>query len=230
VEDLIGLFEFVLDTPAARGAINAVAPEPLTHSQMQRALASVLHRPLWLRIPGFALRAVLGEMAQLLLDGQRVVPERAAALGFHFRYPQAKAALTHLLRGQRAAPAAAAADIYFNGDCPVCRAEMGHYAKRCARARPDLRFIDSMRRPQELAQCHLRVEHLERRVYLRDASGHVISGMPALIALWSQVPGYRPLARILSWPVLRPIAVLLYDHLIAPALAYWARRLSARTG
>ncbi len=115
---------------------------------------------------------------------------------------------------------------------PVCRAEMGHYAKRCAEVRPDLRFIDSMRRPGELAQCHLRLEHLERRVYLRDAGGHVISGMPALLALWSQVPGYRPLAKILGWPVLRSVSVLLYDHLIAPTLAYWASRRSAaeRTG
>jgi uncharacterized protein len=227
VGDLIRLFEFVLDTPAARGAINAVAPAPLIHSQMQRTLASVLHRPLWLRVPGFVLRGTLGEMAQLLLDGQRVVPASAVALGFEFHYPQAKAALTHLLRGPRAAPAATAADIYFNGDCPVCRTEMGHYARRCAEVRPDLRFIDSMRRPNDLAQCHLRLEHLQRRVYLRDAGGHVISGMPALIALWSQVPGYRPLARILSWPVLRPVSVLLYDHLIAPALAYWASRRSA---
>ena len=225
-EDLIRLFLFVLDTPAARGAVNAVSPAPLTHSQMQHTLASVLHRPLWLRVPAFALRAALGEMAQLLLDGQRVVPERAVGLGFEFRYPHAKAALTHLLRGPREVPAAGA-DIYFNGDCPVCRSEMGHYAKRCAEAPPDLRFIDSMRRPNELAQCHLRLEHLERRVYLRDARGRVISGMPALIALWSQVPGYRPLARILSWPVLRPISVLLYDNFIAPTLAYWASRRSS---
>jgi len=230
VEDLIRLFEFVLDTPAARGAINAVSPAPLTHSQMQRALADVLHRPLWLRVPAFVLRAALGEMAQLLLDGQRVLPERATALGFEFRYPQAKAALTHLLRGPRAAPAATAADIYYNGNCPVCRTEMGHYAQRCSAVRPDLHFIDSMRRPNELAQCHLRREHLERRVYLRDSSGRVISGMPALIALWTQVPGYRPLARILSWPVMRPLSVLVYDHLIAPALACWARHRGQRAG
>lgn len=97
VEDAVRLFEFVLHKPDADGALNAVAPAPLTHLQMQQAIANVLHRPLWLRVPAFAVRAALGEMAQLLVDGQRVMPNRALALGFDFRYQWAADALADLL-------------------------------------------------------------------------------------------------------------------------------------
>jgi uncharacterized protein (TIGR01777 family) len=225
IEDLIRLFEFALDTPAAQGGVlNAVSPAPLTHLQMQRAIATTLHRPLWLRVPAVLVRAGLGEMAQLLVDGQRVVPNRAVALGFQFRHPQAAAALENLLEHRGPVLDASSADIYFNGDCPVCRAEMSHYAKRCSADQPGLHFIDSIQQPDGLADCRLRGEHLERRVYVRDAQGQLLSGMPAILALWTRVPGYQALARVLSWPLLRPTSVVLYDHLVAPTLAFWARR------
>lgn len=102
IDDLVRLFEFALDTPAVRGALNAVATNPVTHLEFQRGIASALHRPLWLRIPAFVLRATLGEMAQLLVDGQRVVSNRAAALGFRFRYPHIHHALRSLLRDSAA--------------------------------------------------------------------------------------------------------------------------------
>ena len=78
-------------------AVCAVAPQPVTHAATQRALAGVLHRPLWLRVPAFVLRTALGEMSELLLDGQRVVPARALAAGFEFRHPEIRAALSDLL-------------------------------------------------------------------------------------------------------------------------------------
>ena len=98
IRDLIRLIEFVLETPAARGPVNAVSPTPLTHLQMQQALAKALHRPLWLRVPAGVLRSALGEMAQLIVDGQRVVPNRLVSLGFHFRYAHFQEALPNLLR------------------------------------------------------------------------------------------------------------------------------------
>lgn len=99
IEDLLRLFELALDNPQVQDAVNAVSPNPLTHQQMQRAIADTLHRPLWLRVPAFVVRAGLGEMAQLLVDGQRVMPNRAVALGFEFRYPRAAEALENLLGG-----------------------------------------------------------------------------------------------------------------------------------
>lgn len=97
IEDLIRMFELALDTPALRGAINAVSPGAVRHRQMQVLMAKILHRPLWLRIPAFVIRAALGEMSQLLVDGQRVIPARAASAGFLFKHPTLGEALTDLL-------------------------------------------------------------------------------------------------------------------------------------
>jgi uncharacterized protein len=97
IADLIRLFEFALDTPGCKGAVNAVSPSAATHAQMQRVLAKALHRPLWLRIPAIFIRTALGEMAQLLVDGQRVAPMRALTGGFVFQFPNLGTALEHLL-------------------------------------------------------------------------------------------------------------------------------------
>jgi predicted DCC family thiol-disulfide oxidoreductase YuxK len=234
IEDLVRLLEFAIDTPRASGALNAVSPNPVTHRQFQEALAQQTRRPLWLRVPAFVLRVGLGEMAQLLVDGQRVVPTRATALGFEFRYRRIRDALRMLLG--TTASGGVPTEVYFNGDCPVCRSEMAHYANLCASSQPKFRFIDSMQRPDEFVECGLRLEHLERRVYLREADGRILSGMPALVHLWSRMPEYRWLSRVLALPVLRPISALLYDHVIAPSLALWAttrrvgNRASARHG
>ncbi len=97
IDDLTRLVAFTLDNPSIYGVLNAVAPNPATHLEVQRTLAQVLHRSMWLRVPGIIVRAVLGEMAQLLVDGQRVLPHAALASGFTFRYPHLRAALDHLL-------------------------------------------------------------------------------------------------------------------------------------
>ena len=79
----------------------------VTQLQFQRELAASLHRPLWLRVPAFLLRLALGEMAQLLVDGQHVVPRRAVEAGFTFRFRQLTAALANLLGERRAGDSAA---------------------------------------------------------------------------------------------------------------------------
>ncbi len=130
IGDLIRLFEFALDTPACKGALNAVAPAAATHAQMQRLLAKVLYRPLWLRIPAVFVRLALGEMSQLLVDGQRVVPTRTLAAGFRFKFPSLGGALEHLLRRAAIVDSnSVRAEIYYNGECPICRTEMEHYAR-----------------------------------------------------------------------------------------------------
>jgi hypothetical protein len=73
-----------------------VSNRPVTHREFQRTLAGVLRRPLWLRVPAVLLRAALGEMAQVLVDGQRVIPSRATELGFRFRHAELRSALVSL--------------------------------------------------------------------------------------------------------------------------------------
>jgi uncharacterized protein len=228
IADLIRLFEFALDTPTCKGPVNAVSPAAATHAQMQHLLAKVLHRPMWMRIPAPLIRAPLGEMSQLLVDGQRVAPIRALAAGFVFKFPDLAAALDHLLGRSPKATDNTPAAIYYNGECPVCRTEMEHYADVCATSRPDLRFVDSTKQPNEFANCGLSREHLERRVYLKDSEGRILSGMPAIIALWLKMPGYAWLAKTFSLPLLRQTTAVLYDHVVAPSLAWWARTRALR--
>ena len=86
IDDLVRIVECALDDETMRGAVNAVAPEPVRQRDFQRALTRALHRPLWLRVPAGFLRFGLGEMADLLIRSQRVAPRRLLEEGFDFRY------------------------------------------------------------------------------------------------------------------------------------------------
>jgi len=93
-EDWINLVCWVLRSPAATGAINATAPAPVTNAEFARALGRALHRPAFMPAPAFALRLILGEMADaLLLSGQRAIPAKAERLGFSFTYTRVDDAL-----------------------------------------------------------------------------------------------------------------------------------------
>lgn len=96
VQDVVGLIRFALDTPALNGAVNVVAPQQATQREFANALADSLHRPRWLHVPGFALQMALGEMSELLLLGQRVLPRAALEAGYVFRFPSLPAALADL--------------------------------------------------------------------------------------------------------------------------------------
>jgi uncharacterized protein (TIGR01777 family) len=85
--DWVEIVRWIVQTPEAKGPINAVAPEPVTNRQLSRALGHALHRPSLMPVPGVALRIGVGELAEALLAGQRVIPAQALALGYHFRYP-----------------------------------------------------------------------------------------------------------------------------------------------
>ena len=86
--DWVEMVRWIVQTPEASGPINATAPYPVRNKQFAKALGSALRRPALLPAPAPALKLVLGEFAETLVTGQRVVPERALALGYHFRYPE----------------------------------------------------------------------------------------------------------------------------------------------
>ena len=87
--DWIEMVRWVVETPSADGPVNATAPHPVTNREFARALGRALRRPALIPAPPFALKLLFGELADtLLLNGQRVVPAKAQALGFHFRYPE----------------------------------------------------------------------------------------------------------------------------------------------
>lgn len=104
LDDLCGLIAFLLEHEGAAGPFNATAPNPVTMKTMARTLGRVLHRPAFLPAPAPMLRLALGEVADVLLTGQRVLPRRALAAGFSFRHPELEPALRDLLE-RRPAPA-----------------------------------------------------------------------------------------------------------------------------
>ncbi len=92
--DWIGMVRWALTSHAVVGPINVTAPVPVTSAEFAHALGRALHRPSFMPAPAFALRLLLGEMADtLLLSGQRAVPQRAQQAGFAFAFPQLDAAL-----------------------------------------------------------------------------------------------------------------------------------------
>jgi uncharacterized protein (TIGR01777 family) len=93
-QDWIDLVRWAIQTPDVNGAVNATAPRPVTNADFARALGRAMHRPAFMPAPAFALRLMLGEMADaLLLSGQRAVPTRAERGGFTFTYPRVDDAL-----------------------------------------------------------------------------------------------------------------------------------------
>lgn len=98
IEDAVGLILWSLANDI-RGPVNAVAPGLVSQQQFQAVLCSVLRSKLWLRIPALPVRLALGEMSQLLVDGQYVVPSRALEADFGFRYAQLRDALSSLIDG-----------------------------------------------------------------------------------------------------------------------------------
>jgi hypothetical protein len=94
LEDWVRLVCWSLVTPEASGPLNLTAPEPVTNAEFASSLGRAMRRPALLPAPSFALRAILGEMADaLLLSGQRAVPARAQRLGFTFRHSNVDRAL-----------------------------------------------------------------------------------------------------------------------------------------
>ena len=92
LDDIASLFAFALQNDV-RGPLNGAAPNPVTNQEFTRALAKAVHRPVSLPVPALALRLLYGEMADMLLKGQRVMPRRTLESGFAFKYPELAPAL-----------------------------------------------------------------------------------------------------------------------------------------
>ncbi len=97
-DDLVAMVIEALADERWSGAFNATAPEPVTNAAFSKALGRALHRPAVAPVPALALRALYGEMAEIVTNGQRAVPDRARELGFTFRHPDLDDALESALR------------------------------------------------------------------------------------------------------------------------------------
>ena len=97
VDDIVSLYLAALDGTAWEGPVNASAPEPVTNAAFSKALGRALRRPAFAPVPALAIRALYGEMAEIVTKGQRVVPRRAQELGFEFAHPDLDEALRSAL-------------------------------------------------------------------------------------------------------------------------------------
>lgn len=97
-DDVVGLILFALDKPEAQGAINAVSPHAVTGKEMADAIGRAMRRPAWFRTPEAMVKVAMGEAAEVVTTGQRVVPAQAEKLGYAFQYPKLDAALRSILK------------------------------------------------------------------------------------------------------------------------------------
>ncbi len=97
VDDIVGLYLAALDNADWSGAFNGAAPEPVTNKVFSKALGRALHRPAVAPVPALAIRLLYGQMAEIVTEGQRAVPERALAHGHVFRQPDLDRALADAL-------------------------------------------------------------------------------------------------------------------------------------
>jgi uncharacterized protein (TIGR01777 family) len=96
IEDEVGLLMFLVENENARGPFNGTAPNPVTMEEFARTLGAVLNRPSWVSVPPSVLALMTGEMADMLLTGQRALPDAALKAGYIFKYPDLGAALQSL--------------------------------------------------------------------------------------------------------------------------------------
>ncbi len=97
IADEVAAIQFLLQNGSARDVFNLTAPNPVTNSEFGRAVARVMRRPHYFPVPAFAMQLAFGEVASLVLEGQRVLPSRLLEAGYTFRYPRLEEALRNLL-------------------------------------------------------------------------------------------------------------------------------------
>jgi uncharacterized protein (TIGR01777 family) len=229
LDDLIELILFAVERTDMAGPINAVAPHPVSHESFMRGLGEAFGRSVRLSMPANLLRVAIGEMADLMLTSQRVVPAAALEAGFPFRYPELSGALADLF-GSEAASQANGGEVcvYMNDACPVCEAEMAHYEGQAVREDLPITFERVGCAKEGLPEFGLSAADLRRRLYVMNSAGELRSGIDAFIALWSALPRYRWASRLVARPVVRPIAALIYDGVCVPILERWNARRAAR--
>jgi uncharacterized protein len=98
LKDQAAAIRFLLENDQAQGVFNLTAPNPLTNAEFGKALGRVMKRPSWLPVPGFVFRLLFGEVATVVLDGQRVLPQRLQGMGFEFQFPDIESAFRDILR------------------------------------------------------------------------------------------------------------------------------------
>ncbi|OGQ27531.1 MAG: TIGR01777 family protein [Deltaproteobacteria bacterium RIFCSPLOWO2_02_FULL_50_16] len=98
LEDVVKSVQFIIEHHDLDGPINLTTPYPVTMNECAKTLGRILHRPSCFKVPGFILKLALGEMSEIILTGQKVLPQKLLNHGYSFSYPQLEPALIHILK------------------------------------------------------------------------------------------------------------------------------------
>jgi hypothetical protein len=101
-EDMVNLYIEALLNPKLKGPLNATAPNPVTMKELSQTIGKVMHRPSWFPVPGFMLKLLIGESAQVILTGQKVIPDQLKKQGYQFCFPLLEEALRGILETKKA--------------------------------------------------------------------------------------------------------------------------------
>lgn len=96
LQDMVQGISFLLNNSACSGAFNLTAPEPATNKEFSKSLAKALRRPCLFNVPSFVMKIAMGESSTMILEGQRVIPEKLVAAGYKFKFPSLTEALSDI--------------------------------------------------------------------------------------------------------------------------------------
>lgn len=119
--------------------------------------------------------------------------------------------------------------VFYNGSCPVCRAEIEHYRRLDRSAESALAWADVAGPDATAVRPGIDAEAMRRRLHVVDADGRLLVGVPAFARIWEHLPRFRWLARLVRLPLLSTAAGLLYEPLAAGLYA-WDRRRRRKAG
>ena len=118
--------------------------------------------------------------------------------------------------------------VYYNGACPICGPEVASYRRQADANGVEATWCDISADPDAQRDTGLSKADLERRFHVRTADGALLGGVDAFIVLWRRLPWLKPLAFFVGLPMITPIARLVYDRVLAPALVAFNARLKRR--
>jgi predicted DCC family thiol-disulfide oxidoreductase YuxK len=110
---------------------------------------------------------------------------------------------------------------YYNGACPICSTEIAHYRRRDAGG---LAWRDIASDDDALREIGATRDEAKKRLHARLPDGRIVTGVDAFIELWRRLPGFGRLAAIVAHPLVKPVANVVYDRILAPFLFAWNRR------
>ena len=228
IDDVLRIIETTLSTQSLSGPINCTAPFPVRHEHFMREAARGLGRSLLVPVPAWCLRLMLGDMAELFVDGQRVLPKELEKHGFEFDHPHIAPVMDNLLAAKPPGTPTGSLELIYNGSCPVCSAEVAHFDRIATASGCELSLTDTSLNPTVLESYGLKIDDLERRLYVRDNRGRLHAGVDAGVRLLAELKPYKRLADILRMPGFYGLATLLYEGIHAPTLMRYSAKRRAR--